>query len=92
MMEDSFMKSYMKLIPQPDELSNIVFWSQEVLNEIDSDHLKHAHANTHSYYRSLYDLLVGNEKSPYREKHSLSIGEFMWALNTVSSRHIVMHQ
>ena len=54
-MHTSFMKSYMELIPQTGEQSNLVFWEQQVLNEIDSEPLRQAFGNTHAYYRSLYD-------------------------------------
>jgi hypothetical protein len=27
LMEDSYMKSYVDLLPKPDEMSNIVYWS-----------------------------------------------------------------
>jgi hypothetical protein len=91
-MEDSFMRSYVELLPGPDELSNIVYWSQEVLNEIDSRHLKAAYTNTHAYYRQLHRHLTEQEGSPYRGKNSLPYEEFLWALTTVSCRHIVMHE
>ena len=92
-MHASFMKSYMNMLPQPGEQSNIVFWDQDVLNEIDSEHLKQAYGSTHAYYRSLYDHLINGETSPYKESAGLmSYAEFLWAFNTVSSRHVVMHK
>ena len=91
-MEDSYMKSYVDLLPKPDEMSNIVYWSQEVLNEIDSQHLRAAYANTHAYYRSLHQTLTEQEGSPYKGKNSLPYEEFLWALTTISCRHIVMHE
>ena len=48
------MKSYLELLPKSQEQSNIVFWDQATLNEIESDHLKHQYTNTHAFYRSLY--------------------------------------
>jgi len=92
MFEDSFIQSYLDMVPQPDEQSNIVFWDKDVLNEIDSDHVKQAHSNTHAFYRGMFNQLVNDEKSPFKDKNSIQYGEFLWALNTVSSRHVVMHE
>ena len=39
LMLDSFIKAWTDLLPQPDEISNLVFWDRDVLNEIDSEHL-----------------------------------------------------
>jgi hypothetical protein len=43
-MEDSFMKSYLNILPQPDEMSNLVFWQRDVLNEVDSENVKFAYS------------------------------------------------
>ena len=43
------------------------------------------------YYESLHEYLVNQEGSPYKDKGSLGLSEFLWALNVVSNRHIVLH-
>lgn len=35
-----FMQSYLALLPQAGEQANIVFWEQELLNDIDSEHIR----------------------------------------------------
>ena len=80
------------MIPQPGEQSNIVFWGQDVLNQIDSEFLKYAYGNTHAYYRSLFEHLIGGEQSPYKDSGVIEYGEFLWAFNIVSSRHVVLHE
>ena len=89
LMVDSFMKSYLDLVPKPQEMSNLTYWSQEVLNEIDSRHLQTAFQTTHSFYKSLWSHLVNQEGSPYKEQNSLTYEEFLWAFTLVSSRHVV---
>lgn len=91
MIQQAFIKSYMDMIPSPDEMTNIVYWDKSVLNEIDSLHIQMAYQNCHAYYKSLHDVLVNSESSPYKNASALEYPEFCWALNTVSSRHIVMH-
>ena len=51
-----------------------------------------AYQNCHTYYKSLHDVLVNHDSSPYKNASALEYPEFCWALNTVSSRHIVMHE
>lgn len=43
------------------------------------------------YYNGLYNSLMEGEGSPYKDQKNISYEEFLWALNTVSSRHITMH-
>ena len=59
-----------------------------MLNQIDSRHLKNSFIQTSNYYRYLFKELVDSEGSPYKGKDSLDYGEFLWALNTISARHV----
>lgn len=54
-------------------------------------HLKQSYLGVDHYYRSLFTNLTEGEGSPYLGKNSLAYEEFLWAFNTVSSRHAVLH-
>lgn len=73
------------------DLSQIVFWSKEVLNEIDSQIIRQQYKDTNSYYQVIFKQMTENENSPYKGKNSVSLEEFMWAFNIVSSRHLVLN-
>lgn len=91
LLSDSYFKSYLELIAQPNEMTNITYWDKDALNEIDSQHLKISYRAAHSLYYKFYELLMSIEGSPYLGKDSLDYEEFLWAFNTVSQRHLVLH-
>ena len=84
LLSDSYFKSYLELIAQPNEMTNITYWDKDALNEIDSQHLKLSFRSAHSLYYKFYELLMSIEGSPYAGKDSLDYEEFLWAFNTVS--------
>lgn len=84
LLSDSYFKSYLELIAQPNEMTNITYWDKDALNEIDSQHLKISYRAAHSLYYKFYELLMSIEGSPYLGKDSLDYEEFLWAFNTVS--------
>ena len=51
---DAMLKSYLKILPSLEHLTNISAWDQDTLNEIDSKHLQQSYVGVNSYYRSLY--------------------------------------
>lgn len=89
---DDLIKAYVNILPELQSQSNIVCWEQAILNQIDSRHLRNSYTQTMTYYRAIYKALVDLDGSPYKDKDSLSFEEFLWAFNTVSSRHVTFHE
>lgn len=87
---DEFQRRWVDLMPQQGQQTNITFWDRDVLNEIDSDHIKGRHKFQNDWQEFLWKSLVAVEGSPYQQAESIPQEEFLWALNTVASRHLVL--
>ena len=73
-------------------MTQLLFWDRKVQNEIDSEILRGQLKDTQQYYTSIYQQLTQiDPQSPYREKNSISLDEFLWAFSTVSSRHLTLN-
>lgn len=54
LLAETLMKSYCDTLPRPSELSNLAFWPQQVLGEVDSRHLKYQHSLVQQVLKSYH--------------------------------------
>ena len=82
-LEDAIMKSYLATLPGPEDMSQLTFWQGDVLNEVDSQHVKETYTKAHKMYNGIFQQLTDGEGSPYEGKGSITYEEFLWAFNIV---------
>lgn len=91
----NYVKNYLRVLPK-DDMSQIIYWDQKTLNQIDSELLRNIYRDTTGMYHYYHKLLVEQEDSPYRtfsenKQAQVSIDEFLWAFTTVGARHLILN-
>jgi hypothetical protein len=90
-LDDSYMQSYIHLLPRNGEMNTMIFWDEKLLNEIDSQNIRNGFMYTFNHYKKLWYMLTESEGSPYKGLNTIPLDEFLWAITSVGSRHIVFH-
>lgn len=55
---------YLDTLPR-DDLSTLIYWDPDTLNQVDSQIIRKSHMETCTFYKQIYGMLVNNPDSPY---------------------------
>lgn len=61
----NYMKNYIAALPRND-MTQIIYWDQKTLNEIDSEILRTIYKDTTGMYHYYHKLLCEQDDSPYK--------------------------
>ena len=59
-------RAYLETLPVGD-LSQIIYWDPETLNQVDSQILRSSYKTTCDHYKAIYRAMVMHQSSPYAQ-------------------------